>query len=141
MITVRLGLVTAAQFLTLRFILIGSTQMGCDDPDGPGHAPQYLDVRRENMCWLIQYMKMGKWEPLHRDMCSCAYVKMGGRFIADPAIDELKSIVGIERIKLIWQGRSGKMPKEISVDMNEFLAINSAHRIKEHCSYVIKSRA
>jgi hypothetical protein len=48
-ITVRLGLVNAAQFLTLRFILIGSTQMGCDDPDGPGHAPQYLDVSQHFM--------------------------------------------------------------------------------------------
>ena len=36
---------TAAQFLTLRLILIGSTHAGCDDSDGPGHAPRYLDVR------------------------------------------------------------------------------------------------
>ena len=35
---------TAAQFLTLRLILIGSTHVGCDDSDGPGHAPRYLDV-------------------------------------------------------------------------------------------------
>ena len=34
----------AAQFLTLRLIPIGSTHMGCDDSDGPGHAPRYLDV-------------------------------------------------------------------------------------------------
>ena len=45
MIAARFGLVTAAQFLTLRLMPIGSTQMGCDDPDGPGHAPRYLDVR------------------------------------------------------------------------------------------------
>ncbi len=36
---------TAAQFLTLRLIPIGSTYMGCDDSDGPGHAPRYLYVR------------------------------------------------------------------------------------------------
>jgi hypothetical protein len=36
---------TAAQFLTLRLIPIGSTHMGCDDSDGPGHAPRYLYVR------------------------------------------------------------------------------------------------
>ncbi len=45
-IPARLGLVTAAQFLTLRLIPIGSTHMGCDDSDGPGHAPRYLYVRR-----------------------------------------------------------------------------------------------
>ena len=43
-ITVRFGQVTAAQFLTLRLIPTGSTQVGCDDSDGPGHAPRYLDV-------------------------------------------------------------------------------------------------
>ena len=42
-------LVTAAQFLTLRLILIGSTHVGCDDSDGPGHAPRYLDVSRNIM--------------------------------------------------------------------------------------------
>ena len=36
---------TAAQFLTLRLTPIGSTHMGRDDSDGPGHAPRYLDVR------------------------------------------------------------------------------------------------
>ncbi len=36
---------TAAQFLTLRLSPLGSTHMGCDDSDGPGHAPRYLDVR------------------------------------------------------------------------------------------------
>ena len=30
----------------LRLIPIGSTHVGCDDSDGPGHAPRYLDVRR-----------------------------------------------------------------------------------------------
>ena len=40
---------TAAQFLTLRLIPIGSTQVGCDDSDGPGHAPRYLDVRQKTM--------------------------------------------------------------------------------------------
>ena len=35
---------TAAQFLTLRLIPIGSTHVGCDDSDVPGHAPRYLDV-------------------------------------------------------------------------------------------------
>ena len=35
---------TAAQFLTLRLIPIGSTHMGCYDSDGPGHAPRYLYV-------------------------------------------------------------------------------------------------
>ena len=35
---------TAAQFLTLRLSPLGSTHMGCDDSDGPGHAPRYLDV-------------------------------------------------------------------------------------------------
>ncbi len=38
---------TAAQFLTLRLIPIGSTHVGCDDSDGPGHAPRYLDVRHK----------------------------------------------------------------------------------------------
>jgi len=42
-LTVRVA--TAAQFLTLRLMPIGSTHMGCDDSDGPGHAPRYLDVR------------------------------------------------------------------------------------------------
>ena len=36
---------TAAQFLTLRLVPIGSTHKGCVDSDGPGHAPRYLDVR------------------------------------------------------------------------------------------------
>ena len=36
---------TAAQFLTLRLMPIGSTHVGCNDSDGPGHAPRYLDVR------------------------------------------------------------------------------------------------
>ena len=36
---------TAAQFLTLRLSPLGSTHMGCDDSDVPGHAPRYLDVR------------------------------------------------------------------------------------------------
>ncbi len=35
---------TAAQFLTLRLFPIGSNHVGCDDSDGPGHAPRYLDV-------------------------------------------------------------------------------------------------
>ena len=35
---------TAAQFLTLRLVPLGSTHVGCDDSDGPGHAPRYLDV-------------------------------------------------------------------------------------------------
>ena len=39
---------TAAQFLTLRLFPIGSTHMGCDDSDGPGHAPRYLYVRQMN---------------------------------------------------------------------------------------------
>jgi len=30
---------TAAQFLTLRLTPIGSTEVGGDDSDGPGHAP------------------------------------------------------------------------------------------------------
>ena len=38
---------TAAQFLTLRLIPIGSTHMGCYDSDGPGHAPRYLCVRQK----------------------------------------------------------------------------------------------
>ena len=40
---------TAAQFLTLRLIPIGSTHVGCYDSDGPGHAPRYLDVSHKNM--------------------------------------------------------------------------------------------
>ncbi len=48
-ITVGLGLVTAAQFLTLRLIPIGSTHMGSVDSDVPGHAPRYLDVRCKTM--------------------------------------------------------------------------------------------
>ncbi len=40
---------TAAQFLTLRLSPLGSTHMGCDDSDGPGHAPRYLDVRPTTM--------------------------------------------------------------------------------------------
>ena len=40
---------TAAQFLTLRLVQIGSTHVGCDDSGGPGHAPRYLDVRHAIM--------------------------------------------------------------------------------------------
>ena len=40
---------TAAQFLTLRLIPIGSTHMGCADSDGPGHAPRYLYVRLKSV--------------------------------------------------------------------------------------------
>ena len=47
----RLRIYTAAQFLTLRLILIGSTHMGRDDSDGPGHAPRYLDVSHMNKRW------------------------------------------------------------------------------------------
>ena len=39
---------TAAQFLTLRLIHIGSTHVGCVDSDVPGHAPRYLDVSHSN---------------------------------------------------------------------------------------------
>ena len=46
MITVRLGVVTAAQFLTLRLVVSVATKIICNDPDGPGHAPRYLDVSR-----------------------------------------------------------------------------------------------
>ena len=46
---------TAAQFLTLRLILIGSTHVGCDDSDGPGHAPQYLDVRPMNTKYRFEF--------------------------------------------------------------------------------------
>ena len=35
---------TAAQFLTLRSVASVATKNICDDPDGPGHAPRYLDV-------------------------------------------------------------------------------------------------
>ena len=40
---------SAAQFLTLRSVVSVSTEVNCDDPDGPGHAPRYLDVRRHFM--------------------------------------------------------------------------------------------
>ena len=46
MIPVRLGLVPAAQFLTLRLVVSVAAEDICDDSDGPGHAPRYLDVRR-----------------------------------------------------------------------------------------------
>ena len=65
---------TAAQFLTLRLIPIGSTHMGCDDSDGPRHAPRYLDVRQNSMLEIIllimlcgvfwkygKEMGVGKW--------------------------------------------------------------------------------
>lgn len=32
--------------MTLRLALTIATEVGCDDPDGPGHAPRYLDVRQ-----------------------------------------------------------------------------------------------
>ena len=32
-------------FFTLRSVLRVATKDICDDPDGPGHAPRYLDVR------------------------------------------------------------------------------------------------
>ena len=49
---------TAAQFLTLRLILLGSTQVGCADSDGPGHAPRYLYVRPKSMIKKIIWMTL-----------------------------------------------------------------------------------
>ena len=48
---------TAAQFLTLRLVLTVATKGGCDEPDGPGHAPRYLDVgptqvQNSNDLWI-----------------------------------------------------------------------------------------
>ena len=37
--------VTAAQFLTLRSVASVATKDIYVNPDGPGHAPRYLDVR------------------------------------------------------------------------------------------------
>ena len=43
---------TAAQFLTLRSVASVATKDICDDPDGPGHAPRYLDV---SPCRIVTY--------------------------------------------------------------------------------------
>ena len=50
---------TAAQFLTLRLIPLGSTHMSRDDSDGPGHAPRYLDVRSVPVCAVCSLSNMG----------------------------------------------------------------------------------
>ena len=52
------GVATAAQFLTLRSVASVATNNICDDPDGPGHAPRYLDVRLHfHMILDSQYWK------------------------------------------------------------------------------------
>ncbi len=44
---------TAAQFLTLRLVVSIATEVICDDPDGLGHAPRYLDVRLQMKIYAI----------------------------------------------------------------------------------------
>ena len=119
MITVRLGLVTAAQFLTLRLILIGSTQMGYDDPDGPGHAPQYLDVRRQTMkkptdfvSFLTNLVSHGK--SLHYKDKYGAVVKLAIQPIAkldklnsDPKNAKVLSECGIKQAAVIGSDEHG----------------------------------
>ena len=55
---------TAAQFLTLRLNLIGSTQVGCDDSDGPCHAPRYLDVSPHFMLKSNTYIICTRANPI-----------------------------------------------------------------------------
>ncbi len=87
---------TAAQFLTLRLIPIGSTHMGCDDSDGPGHAPRYLDVRRIIMMIFKQLSKpkpkeyLGEFEEKFKLQVEIvAYSPFGDLLIRDKGSKEL----------------------------------------------------
>ncbi len=93
---------TAAQFLTLRLGPLGSTHMGCDDSDGPGHAPRYLCVSRNFMKYaliviigtvlaVIAYLlfasmgtgsssRMSKYESLLRDKSNSELLEMNSGF-------------------------------------------------------------
>ena len=45
LIICEVGILPAAQFLTLRLVVSIATKDVCVDLDGPGHAPPYLCVR------------------------------------------------------------------------------------------------
>ncbi len=83
--------------MTLRLVVSIATKVICDDPDGPGHAPRYLDVSRKKhmtkmimMAFSVEYDDSGI-DQIIRDF--------GGTDVGQLIVPELKcSLASAERL-------------------------------------------